>query len=516
MYNLLEIQDALKGLRPEEVMKYANGTSPSVPAYLALSELNRRKQLQDTASAFYGEPQSVKDQLASSLTKAPAGVNPTAAPAQVNPAGVPPQLAVQQPPPTQAPAQQMGQVDPTAAPPRFAGGGLSTLPVGMFKQANYAGGGIVAFADGGAAAQRQGALDVLKTNMPDIPPDYRGSLTEYLSNPENAQAYETNQRDREIARKAILSNNPLPSLNRDILNPSQSIRAQADEQKLEAPKEVAKEEPTGIKSVVNPNQQASATSSGQLPINTAIERLSSKVAPNGQPLTEEQFFERRKALEKLAGVSEDPYADIRSRYAKIEEGRAKQAEGDPMDRLMYRLAALSQSKDIDFGVSMGESALKTAAYEKEQNALRDKQASDMAGLQKEIVKEDNARKRGDVTAVEEARKNQEDIRLKLRKLDIDEQVAKAQMAHYGSMGANAGVKENPLVTQATRYYFEQQMIPAFKKQFPTVGDYLRSQGLTPNASIGSASAPAGNLPPTVTKDGKTYILQPNGKYIEKP
>jgi hypothetical protein len=89
MYNLIEIQSALKGLRPEEVMKYANGTNPQVPAYLALSELNRRKQLQDTASAFYGEPQSVKDQLASSLTRAPAGVDPTVAPAQVNPATVP-------------------------------------------------------------------------------------------------------------------------------------------------------------------------------------------------------------------------------------------------------------------------------------------------------------------------------------------------------------------------------------------------------------------------------------------
>jgi hypothetical protein len=180
------------------------------------------------------------------------------------------------------------------------------------------------------------------------------------------------------------------------------------------------------------------------------------------------------------------------------------------------LAALSQSKDIDFGVSMGESAMKTSAYEKEQKALRDKQASDMAGLQKEIIKEDDARKRGDVKAVEEAQKNQKDIELKMRKLDIDEQIAKAQMAHYGSMGANASVKENPLVTAATKYYFENQMIPAFKKQYPTVGDYLKSQGLTPNSPVGGATAPAGNLPPTVTKDGKTYILQPNGKYIEKP
>jgi hypothetical protein len=510
MYNLLEIQDALKGLRPEEVMKYANGTSPSVPAYLALSELNRRKQLQDTASAFYGEPQSVKDQLASSLTKAPAGVNPTAAPAQVNPAGVPPQLAVQQPPPTQAPAQQMGQVDPTAAPPRFAGGGLSTLPVGMFKQANYAGGGIVAFADGGAAAQRQGALDVLKTNMPDIPPDYRGSLTEYLSNPENAQAYETNQRDREIARKAILSNNPLPSLNRDILNPSQSIRAQADEQKLEAPKEVAKEEPTGIKSVVNPNQQASATSSGQLPINTAIERLSSKVAPNGQPLTEEQFFERRKALEKLAGVSEDPYAELKKRYAAIEDRRAQQSESDWMGSLGAMLRGAGQANPTDnFFVQLAAGTDKMVAYDKDQAALRDKQEADMNALQGAVAKEELSRKQGNVKGVIEAQKEQKDLQLKMRKLDIDEQVARAQLAHYGSMGANAGMKENPLVTAATKKYYDEYDV--LKKQYPTVNDWLKAQGLTPNAAIGGGSAGPKEGDTSKSKSGKPIIFR-NGKW----
>jgi hypothetical protein len=494
MYNLLEIQNALKGLRPEEVMKYANGTSPQVPAYLALSELNRRKQLQDTASAFYGEPQSVKDQLASSLTKAPAGVNPAAAPAQVNPATVPPQLAVQQPPPTQAPAPQMAQVDPTIAPPQFARGGLSTLPVGMFKQANYAGGGIVAFDKGGSAFAEdvQRAEDWLREQGRKGAAAVGSGVSGIESIVGDVKDYFTKPRPRDAESQ---EGGFYGKSGKDTGTPPAAPAS--------APAE-------------NPNKQASATSSGQLPVNTAIQRLSSKVTPEGKPLTDEQLFERRKALEKLAGVSADPYADIRARYAKIEEGRAKQAEGDPMDSLMYRLAALSQSKDIDFGVSMGESAMKTATFEKEQKALRDKQASDMAGLQKEIVKEDDARRRGDVKAVEEAQKNQKDIELKMRKLDIDEQIAKAQMVRYDNMGANASVKENPLVTAATKYYFENQMIPAFKKQYPTVGDYLKSQGLTPNASVGSGSAPAGNLPPTVTKDGKTYILQPNGKYIEKP
>lgn len=389
----------------------------------------------------------------------------------------------------------MAQIDPAAAPPQFAHGGLSTLPVGMFKQANYAGGGIVAFDSGGSAfsedvqraedwlkEQGRKGSDVLSESAAGIK-GIIGGVTDYFTKPR--------PKDAESQEGGFYGKS-----GKDTGTPPA---------------------PPAEPAVVSPNKQASATSSGQLPVNTAIERLSSRVAPNGQPLTDEQLFERRKALEKLAGVSADPYADIRARYAKIEEGRAKQAEGDPTDRLMYRLAALSQSKDIDFGVSMGESAMKTAAYEKDQNALRDKQASDMAGLQKEMVKEDNARKRGDVTAVEEARKNQEDIKLKMRKLDIDEQVARAQMAHYSSMGANAGVKENPLVTQATKYYFEQQMIPAFKKQFPTIGDYLKSQGLTPNATVGSGSAPTVTTKAEFDKlpSGAIYTST-DGKQYRKP
>jgi hypothetical protein len=506
MYNLLQIQDALKGLTPDQVMKYADGTNPNVPSYLALSELNRRKQLQDTSSEFYGQPTTVKDQIAGSFTQAPQGVNPAAAPAQVNPAAPPPQLAVQQPPPTQAPPQ----VNPAAAPPQFAQGGLTSLPVSMFKQANYAGGGIVAFADGGAAAQRQGALDVLKTNMPDIPSDYRGSLTEYLSNPENAQAYEANQRDREIARKAILSNNPLPSLNRDILNPSQSIRAQADEQKPEAPKEVAKEEPTGIKSVVNPNQQSSNTTSGQLP---PVRTVQEKPVPQD---ADEKMFARNERLNKLAGIEGDPYADLKKRYAGIEDKRATQAEQDPMDRLIAQLVGIgSAAPEKGFGYAMGQGAIASQTMQKDQAALRDKQESEMATLQGAIAKEELSRKQGNVKGVIDAQKEQRDTELKMRKLDIDEQVARAQMAHYSSMGTNAGLKENPLVTAATKYYFENQMIPKFKKDYPTVGDYIKAQGLTTHASTSTAPPPAGNLPSTVTKDGKTYILQANGKYIEK-
>ena len=396
MYNLIQIQDALKGMTPDQVMKYVNGTNPEVPSYLALSELNRRKQLQDTAAEFYGQPTTVKDQITSSLTQAPQGVNPAAAPAQVNPTAVPPQLAVQQPPPTQAPAPQMpAQVNPTAAPPQFARGGLSTLPVGMFKQSNYAGGGIVAFEEGGQPSLEQ-RLQMLQDKRGDELPRYKDPMSSIL---ERYQPRVPDSQYEEQGKNAYVSK-PIEQ-------------------------EKPKSEPNKVPE--NPNVQASNTSSGRLPNTVAVERLSEKTTPSGQPLTDEQLFERRKALEKLAGVSEDPYADIKKRYGDIEATRKEQQQGDAWDALIYRLGTLSQGKNISFGANMGESAVKTATFEKEQAALRDKQANDMAGLQKEVIKEDDSRKRGDVKGVEDARAAQEKYKMDLAELEVKRQNASANM-----------------------------------------------------------------------------------------
>ena len=69
-------------------------------------------------------------------------------------------------------------------------------------------------------------------------------------------------------------------------------------------------------------------------------------------------------------------------------------------------------------------------------------------------------------------------------------------------------KENPLVLAAAKEYFDKEML--YKKDYPTVQDFLAAKGLAAKAA---PSAPAANLPPTVVKDGVTYKLQPNGKYI---
>ena len=153
--NLIQIQEHLKDLPTQAIMAYANGKNPEVPPYMALGEMNRRKNMEQRAAQ--APDSSVKEKLESELNQQLAlpgigqGMN-----MRINPAGMPQPVPAAQPqmaPPMpkmdnpalarSMPPQQMSQ--PGQAP-GMAGGGLATLPVDpdMF---NYAPGGIVAFAN---------------------------------------------------------------------------------------------------------------------------------------------------------------------------------------------------------------------------------------------------------------------------------------------------------------------------------------------------------------------------------
>ena len=139
--NLIQIQDNLKQLpNSPQVMQllanYANGMNPQVPPYLALGELNRRKQIMQQAQAEQaGQPPqgTVKDQI-----EQQAGVMALQAGRQ--------QQAMQN-------AVQMGAQQPQQVPPQAtaqgtvsaAGGGLLSLLADR-----KASGGIVAFQSAGS------------------------------------------------------------------------------------------------------------------------------------------------------------------------------------------------------------------------------------------------------------------------------------------------------------------------------------------------------------------------------
>jgi len=462
MFNLIQTMDAIRGLPTQDVMKYANGSNPDVPAYLALAELNRRKQVEDTSSAFYGQQPTVKDQIESSLTGAPIGqINPAAAPTgQVNPTQMPPQLA----PSMTAPSKTLGnpqvniagaptgQVQPNAAPPMpMAEGGLSSLPLPhMFRQSSYANGGIVAFSDGtddktvrDAANARQmqedreGFLGGLK--------QFGAAAADILTLPQRAAAGVVNtgiiRPIRAITGTDLpylygdspdMTNSMTPYYDHFIRKPEEKAKADAtkvtasdvEDAEAGAAMRNQKVQPNAVPA--NPNKQASATSSGQ------VRPPAFSQNPAMADLTDEQLFARRQKLNELAGVSNDPMADIKKRYAAIEARRAGQEAEDPYNRTIERLASFATAApEKGFGYQAAISAQAGSKMEQEQNALRDKQAVEMAGLQSNIAKEDDARKRGDVKGVEEARAAQQKNKMDLAELEVKRMTAQAHMISAG-------------------------------------------------------------------------------------
>ena len=105
--NIIQIQNQLKGLPDSVIAGYVQNPNAQVPAYLALSELQRRKT---TREEYQQNQQAPQQSVAQSLT-------------------------------SQIPAPQMQQTPQ----------GLAALPMGNTPQPqqNFASGGIVAFADGG-------------------------------------------------------------------------------------------------------------------------------------------------------------------------------------------------------------------------------------------------------------------------------------------------------------------------------------------------------------------------------
>lgn len=129
--NLVQIQERLKDMPTQAIMSYANGMNPEVPPYLALGELNRRKQMeQRSVQAPTG---TVKDNIEQQMST----MQMQAAKQR--------QMAQQM---AQQGAQAEMPVPPGVPEPQMQAmpedSGVATLPTG---EMNFGSGGIVAFAN---------------------------------------------------------------------------------------------------------------------------------------------------------------------------------------------------------------------------------------------------------------------------------------------------------------------------------------------------------------------------------
>jgi len=135
--NIIKLQNELKGVPDQALIGYVQNPTGHVPTYLALSELQRRKEMRNNYQAAKPET-TVAENLINEAQPQPM---------QQGIAAMAPQPA----PMPQAPVEPMPMPqDPMAPPQGMAQGGLAELDVGnMYDEANYATGGIVAFDDGG-------------------------------------------------------------------------------------------------------------------------------------------------------------------------------------------------------------------------------------------------------------------------------------------------------------------------------------------------------------------------------
>lgn len=145
--NIIKIQDQLRGVPDQALVGYVQNPSGQVPTYLALAELQRRKEMRTKYQANKPEEKTVAEDLVEETQPGVMGL----------PAGQPMQQAMQ--PPPEMPMEQMAQ------------GGLAELDTGdMYNEENYANGGIVAFAERGYVdADRY--INPALTDLPEVPED---------------------------------------------------------------------------------------------------------------------------------------------------------------------------------------------------------------------------------------------------------------------------------------------------------------------------------------------------------
>jgi len=210
--NLIQVQDRLKDMPTQAIMSYANGSNPEVPPYLALGELNRRKQMeQKHAEAPQG---TVKDQIEQSVKLAQAQ---KAAQAQG-----------QQKMTEAMGAQQSPVPGGTPQPQEQPEAGIAQLPTGPM---NFRDGGIVSF---------QGANESLvDQNMPsDEESQFMKDLKKVGNFFTGGKSLEERVADRRNFEKQIQAAGPLAYLTSSA---DEYARAKADQMQAARNKSAAPE-----------------------------------------------------------------------------------------------------------------------------------------------------------------------------------------------------------------------------------------------------------------------------------
>jgi hypothetical protein len=222
-------------------------------------------------------------------------------------------------------------------------------------------------------------------------------------------------------------------------------------------------------------------------------------------------------LQERFGVKQQPNVESDKMVADLKQKIMSQRQDQGLEALGKAMAKGAQGKKwYQAAAGFGEGYFDTTS---QQRKLNNEQDQAFTNLQLAKEKEDDARRRGDVKSVQEAvertrkaeidAKNAESNRIQaLKPSQLEQQIKlfKEDPKLYAQMYP----KENPLVVAAAKEYFEKEQL--YKKDYPTVQDYLAAKGLTMGgggASTASAAPKEGDK--AKSNSGKDIIFK-NGKW----
>ena len=494
MLNLIQIAERLKDLPIGAVMQYANGANPQVPPFIALTELNRRKRMQESAASeqakeMEGAP-TVKEQLeqATGLMALQANRQRQASQQQANASANMPMAAPNTT--TSEPAQMAagGFIDDIVVPRDYQAGGIvnpemikrlmmmkamqkrrpgvTGLPMrqDMFKRGDYAGGGIVAF-DGTRGSLVQDLVEKETREIEQgIRTDYSAEAKQIMQDQarqrqRNEDAYMREEQERMLDRGRDLRGRPtatraapgLASLpqadysnegrayDRSRPNPLDPIKDRAIPKPAAS---VTREDEGGIKQLVSASPALSSA------VKKFLKLDPSQALPDVTEPTAELFRKNLDEANKVFGVSGDPFKELKRRYAEVEAEDKRLRAEQPMEQLSAFLTGLAEARGGTLGTQGARGAKASRDLRAQQVALNRKQDLDMAALQGAIEEKEDARARGDRDRFLTAQEKIRDLNRTLAKDRIALGQNQAQIENQAiQAGASAQQAGRPTQTQ---------------------------------------------------------------------
>ena len=473
--NLIQVQEHLKDMPMRAIMEYANGKNPQVPPYLALGELNRRKQMEQSARTGTPPEGTVKDKLEKELTGQATDLMQAGAAKQAQSNEQLQQSLMGQPQPVPEGTPQPPQPEEEMPEmPQMAAGGLTSLPTNdMFKFAG--GGGVVAFAEGDVVVdQAEQAAREARNNLRQY------SLRQQQQDPEGfaaaQQAAAAADAALNDARRAAFSteSGPAGALGKTMGIPLRDAKQQAaariqptfspDDQSAAETARLARQNagpPMGIASVAPPPMPPMpAPAGGGIPSSMKMPGAPSFEAPDKDAYKNELAAfkaanpgvagsEFQKLLDKIAKQDEDD----RAKFITQEKGRTR---ADFWQALIDAGESTRGQKGIGallggFGRSAGASQAKADERENAQIKMRREQEMGMAKMRAELEAARRAEARGDFEAAFKHKQDAEKIGLDLKQKEFSNQmdIAKLQeQARGNSIQAATANRLPPLVQVA--------------------------------------------------------------------